>query len=235
MMQRVNHRSFPGSLSRLTRRQAAALVGGGIAAGAIGRREPAAAAPADMLFDVFRKGDRIGTHAIRFSPGRWRPARSTSRLELTVKIAFITVYRYEQTGQDDWQDDVLVRTRIDTNDDGKDTLVVAEARDGKLVVEGPTGTYKTSLGSMTDLSFWNEAITRGPPVIDSQTGELIKIAVKPDATSASSVRGQMSAARRFTMAATKGRSGTVWYDDAGNLVKAIVLTRGETLAYELAA
>ena len=38
------------------------------------------------------------------------------------------------------------------------------------------------------------------------------------------------------MAATKGRSGTVWYDDAGgNLVKAIVLTRGETLNYELAA
>ena len=37
------------------------------------------------------------------------------------------------------------------------------------------------------------------------------------------------------MAATKGRSGTVWYDDAGGLVKAIVLTRGETLAYALAA
>ena len=61
----------------------------------------------------------------------------TSRLDLTVKMAFITAYRYEQTGEDDWQDDVLVRTRIETNDDGKDTLVVAEARDGKLAVEGP--------------------------------------------------------------------------------------------------
>jgi hypothetical protein len=35
------------------------------------------------------------------------------------------------------------------------------------------------------------------------------------------------------MAVTKGRSGTVWYDDAGNLVKAIVLTRGETVTHWL--
>ena len=44
----------------------------------------------------------------------------TSRLDLAVKVAFITAYRYEQTGEDEWRDDVLVRTRIQTNDDGKD-------------------------------------------------------------------------------------------------------------------
>jgi hypothetical protein len=45
---------------------------------------------------------------------------------------------------------VLVRTRIETNDDGKATLVVAETRDGQLAVEGPTGTYATPPGAMTD-------------------------------------------------------------------------------------
>jgi hypothetical protein len=63
---------------------------------------------------------------------------------------------------------VLVRTRIETNDDGKATLVVAETRDGQLAVEGPTGTYATPLGAMTDLSFCNEVITRGRSVIDRQ-------------------------------------------------------------------
>ena len=100
----------------------------------------------------------------------------TSRLDLAVKVAFITAYRYEQTGEDEWEDDVLVRTRIETNDDGKDSLVVAEARGGKLAVTGPTGNYETALGAMTDLSFWNEAITRRQPLIDSQNGELIQIA-----------------------------------------------------------
>jgi hypothetical protein len=32
---------------------------------------------------------------------------------------------------------------------------------------------------MTDLCFWNQAVTRGPPLIDSQTGERIKIEVAP--------------------------------------------------------
>ena len=113
------------------------------------------------------------------SPAPTARLQVTSRLDLAVKVAFITAYRYEQTGEDDWQNDVLVRTRIKTNDDGKDSLVVAEVRDGKLAVTGRTGTYETALGAMTDLSFWNEAITHGQPVIDSQNGELIKIEVKP--------------------------------------------------------
>ncbi len=88
---------------------------------------------------------------------------------------------------------------------------------------------------MTDLSFWNQAITRGQPLIDSQNGELIKIEVKAGTAERIEVQGRMVDAERFAMAATKGRSGTVWYDADGNLIKAIVLTRGETLNYELAA
>ena len=47
------------------------------------------------------------------------------------------------------------------------------------------------------------------------------------------VRGQAVEVPRFSMTGTKGRSGSVWYDDAGSLVKAVVTTRGETLGYEL--
>ena len=99
---------------------------------------------------------------------------------------------------------------------------------------GPTGTYDTALGAMTDLSFWNQGITRGQPVIDSQNGELIAIEVKTGTVEQIEMRGRTVDAERFTMAATKGRSGTLWYDVAGNLIKAVVLTRGETLTYELA-
>ena len=232
MLPRAVRSSPDGSISPIGRREALALVGGGLLA--VGMASPALAIPPDVAFKVFRKGTHIGMHTIQFASSGEGLA-VTSRLELTVKVAFITAYSYEQTGRDEWKDDVLVRTRIETHDDGKDTIVVAEVRDGQLAVEGPTGNYTTPLGAMTDLSFWNEAITRGQPVIDSQTAELIKIAVEPGTHERIELRGQMVEARRFAMAATKGRSGTVWYDDAGNLVKAIVLTRGETLDYELAA
>jgi hypothetical protein len=216
----------------LNRREAIVLMAGGVAM--MGMVPQALAVPRNTVFNVFRKGSRIGTHAIDFS-GTADRLQVVSRLDLAVKVAFITAYRYEQAGEDIWEDDVLVQTRIKTNDDGTSSLVVAEARDGKRAVTGPTGNYDTGLGAMTDLSFWNQAITRGQPVIDSQNGELIKIEVKAGTPEQVEMRGRMIAAERFAMAATKGRSGTVWYDADGNLIKAIVLTRGETLNYELAA
>ena len=215
-----------------TRRGTLLLAGGGLAMSLVGRG--AWAMPRNAVFNVFRKGSQIGTHAISFGGSEQR-LEVTSRLDLAVKVAFITAYRYEQEGRDVWENDVLVQTSIRTNDDGKDTLVEAAARDGKLAVTGPNGGYAVDLGAMTDLSFWNQAITRGHPLIDSQSGELIKVEVQSGTRETMTVDGRSIEAEKFAMAASKGRSGSVWYDAEGNLVKAIVLTRGETLQYELAA
>ena len=156
------------------------------------------------------------------------------QLDLTVKIAFITVYRYEQTGQDDWQDDVLVRTRIRPIDDGKETLVVAESREGKLVVEGPTGTLRDH-PRRHDRPQLLERGDHPRHAGDRQSDRRAdQDRVQPRRDETISARPDDLDAT-FPDGRTKGRSGTVWYDDAGGLVKAIVLTRGETLTYELAA
>ena len=96
------------------------------------------------------------------------------------------------------------------------------------------GETRPTLGTMTDISFWNKAITYGPTLVDSQTAQLIRIRVEPGSREQIVVREQSIEARRFHMAGTKSRSGSVWSDDAGSLVKAVVTTRGETLHYELA-
>ena len=222
--------SSAGAPPRLGRRQAIALAGSGMMVGFVNR--VVAAAPARIQLNVYRKGSLIGTHVIGFSQTS-SILKVTSQIDLQVKVAFITVYSYQQTANDDWENGVLVRSRIQTNDDGKETLVQAEVRDGQLVVQGPSGSSTTQLGAMTDISFWNQAITQGPALIDSQTAELIKIQVEGGTKERIMVRGQAVEARRFSMTGTKGRSGSVWYDDAGSLVKAIVTTRGETLDYEL--
>jgi len=223
--------SSGGATPRLGRRKAMALAGSGIVAISLSR-QAAATVPADLQLNVYRKGSQIGTHVIRFSQ-TGGTLKVATQVDLRVKVAFVTVYRYQQTSNDDWESDRLVRTRIRTNDDGKDTLVQAETRDGQLAVQGPAGSYATQLGAMTDISFWNEAITRGPALVDSQTAELIKIQIEAGTRERIVVRGQSIDARRFSMVGTKGRSGNVWYDDAGSLVRAIVITRGETLGYEL--
>jgi hypothetical protein len=160
---------------RLDRRKALVLAGSGMVAISFGSRA-AAATPADIPLNVYRKGSPIGTHVIRFSQAD-STLKVTSQIDLRVKVAFITVYSYQQTANDDWENGVLVRTRIQTNDDGKETLVQAEARDNQLAIQGPSGSSMSPLGAMTDISFWNRAITKGPALIDSQTAELITIQV----------------------------------------------------------
>lgn len=218
--------------SALDRRRMLATVAGGALAMAVVR--PVWAMPANRVFSVSRKGSVIGTHAIEFA-GDPQHLKVATRIELAVKIAFVTAFSYQQQGDDEWDGDVLVRTRIATEDDGNKSLVVAEANGSALAVQGPKGNVSAPLGAMTDISFWNQAITRGAPLIDSQSGDLIDITIQPSSREKLDVLGQSVEVDRFPMLGTHGRSGTVWYDRDGNLVRAIVLTRGETLTYELAA
>src|SRR3954470_18123648 len=155
-----------GATPRLGRRQAIALAGSGMLVLGFGKHA-AATAPTDLQLNVFRKGSPIGTHVIRFSQ-TGGTLQVASQVDLRVKAAFITVYSYRQTSNDDWENEVLVRSRIQTSDNGKETSGEDEARDRQLAVQGAAGSYTAGLGAMTDISFWNEAISRGPALVDSQ-------------------------------------------------------------------
>jgi Family of unknown function (DUF6134) len=187
-----------------------------------------------MVFNIVRKGAIIGTHSIQFA-GPAQSLKVTNLTDISVKVAFITAYRYQQHGEDEWTGDRLVRSRIATNDDGTKSLVLAEQRNGALAVQGPSGNYGAPPGTMTDLSFWNRAITRGNPLIDSENGELIDIKLQPSTRERLEVLGRTVDVERFPMSGTRGRSGTLWFDAENNLVRAVVLTRGQTLTYEQAA
>lgn len=220
----------------LGRRKALILVSGGAFVPMI--EPPIAAAaglPDHLLFDVLRSGTKVGEHRLEFTPLPGGRRRVHSRIEIAVKVAFITAYRYRQTAEDEWRGGVLVRTRIRTEDQGQTSFVEAAEDDGRLRVSGPTGAYEAALGSMTDLNFWNRAITRQARLIDSQNGELLAVEVTPDRAEPITVQGRTVEAHRFAMSSTRGRSGSVWYDGAGQLVQAVVHTRGQRLDYRLAA
>jgi hypothetical protein len=222
---------IPAGLSLHSRRRTLAVIGGGLLAAGFGPAAAAAARP-DRRFKVYRQGTAIGSHTVRFgaADGGMRVA---SRLDLAVKVAFVTLFHYRQTAEDLWRGGVLVQSRIETDDDGRKTRIVVERRDGKLAVEGRHGGYSVDLGAMTDLCFWHEGITRQRYLIDGKDGELTRIATGPGVEETIRVGDAIIAARRFTIKVSEKRSGTIWYDAAGNWVKARLNTRGETLDYEL--
>ena len=119
-MTRLAGCSSGGATPRFGRREAIVLAGTGVAAIKFANWA-SAGEPADLQLNVYRKGSPIGTHVVRFSQTRGN-LEVTSQIDLRVKVAFITVYTYLQTAVDAWENDVLVRTRIQTNDDGKEIL-----------------------------------------------------------------------------------------------------------------
>lgn len=217
-------------IARCTRRCAL----GGIAGALVASRQLRASSvvPADTTFRIVRKRADIGRHRIAFRP-EGNGFRMDADVDLAVKVAFVTAFRYRQTGQDRWQDDVLVESRYETDDDGTRSSLAARAEQDRFVVEGSSGRLVLPLGTMTDMCFWNEEIVRAPQVVDSQTGQATSLDTRSDPRDTVSVGGLQVVAKRYVVNARNGRSGSVWYDAAGRWIKAEFTTRGEHLSYEL--
>ncbi len=189
--------------------------------------------PADLLFDVYRKGSKIGVHRVTFVP-KDGGFQAQTEIDLAVKLAFITVYTYKQTGHDVWQGGVLVGSDVNTNDDGKKTSLTLDKANGRLTGSGANGKLDLQLGIMTDLSWWNRSIVDVHRIVDSQLGEVGTLNIQPGVRERVEIKGVPTDTVRYRMSSTKGREGDIWYADQ-RWVKAICTTRGETLDYQLVA
>jgi hypothetical protein len=186
----------------------------------------------DLLFRVLRKGSEIGTHRVAFTPTSSGFDVDVA-IELVVKVAFITVFRYRQTAHDSWQGGNLVAADYTTDDDGRQTSVHVRETHGRLRIDGAAGRREAPLGTMTDLSFWNESIIDAPRLVDSQTGELGIMRTEARRRERVTIKGRHVEAKRYSVSGSHDRGGHVWYVD-GQWVKASFITRGEALDYVLA-
>jgi hypothetical protein len=216
-----------GQLARRT-----VLLGGALSGLLVGRGVAAAAPPSDLAFAIFRKGERIGTHDVTFrAAGGGLAVRHA--IDIVVKLAFIPIFRFHQEAEDLWRDGRLVAADCDTDDNGQRGFVRVRERGSRLLCEGPRGPREAPLGTMTDLSYWNQAIVGQRGVIDLMKGEVEPLALAGGEPETIEVGGRPVAARRWRMNPQGQRGGEVWYDAAGRLVHAVVRTRGEVLDYRL--
>jgi uncharacterized protein DUF6134 len=163
-----------------------------------------------LRYLAYVDGGRSGTHDIEFVP-RERGFTVMSSLCIRLELAFVTLYRYQQSGQEDWKDGKLLAFEYVTNDDG-DTSHVTAQRDesGNFVVNGQNG-QRTVPGDAMAASFWNSGILNQSHIIDPQTGELATLSVRSlDQKSAEiarrTIRGNGYAFQTFI-------DGVLWFDE----------------------
>jgi hypothetical protein len=208
----------------------------GVGALSIGSRRAAAmqALPPDRSFAIFRDGDEIGRHDVRFRASA-AGLEVATKIDIAVKVAFITAFRFGQEVLDHWQDGLLVESRVATNDNGKKSETRLYASGDNLSVEGGVAnrTLRVPLGTMSDIAFWNLDIVRQRALLDLQRARLTGVLARHVGSEEIEVAGSRVATERYTINAESGRNGDIWYDAAGNWVKGTMLVRGERLDYRL--
>ncbi len=151
----------------LTRRHA--MIAG--AAGLTLAGRPAAAADGRLLFDVYRNDGYIGSHEILFRQVGDR-LETDIAIDLDVKFAFITVYRYRHRNHEIYEGGQLVQMSSRTDDNGKKLSVDVHREGDELVIHGADGRLRVA-GDLVPTTYWQPTSIAASAWIDSQHGRVL--------------------------------------------------------------
>ena len=168
-----------------------------------------------MDFVIVRDGDRIGTSTFRLQhDGRETIVRVVTHVQ--VKVAFFTVYRFDQTETERWVDGKLVAVHAVTDDNGTPHKVSATARGDMLAVEAD-GTMSEIDPSLMPVSLWNPALMQKRIALNPQDGKVVPVAVTDHGKEQLVLQGRSETAHHYSIKTNFPQD--VWYNDRAQLVK----------------
>ena len=192
------------------------------------------AAPAEPMaetlrFAVMREGQQIGTNTIEL---RRNGSETTVQMmtQVQVKIAFVTVYRFEQTETEHWVGGKLMALSAVTNDNGTRHRVKATRTNDRLTIEADGKTTEVA-GNTIPASLWNPLLLEKTVAFNPQDGTMMPIAVTDRGVDQLVVQGRAKRTRHYVINSTFPQD--VWYDDARQLVKVeLKVSDGSTIRYQ---
>lgn len=175
-----------------------------------------------------KHGD-IGTHTVSFSrSGKDLMVEVANRVE--VKVLFMTFFSFAADREEIWRDGRMIFYRSQTDDDGTDIAVKAVAKGGKLVIQGPGGQVEAPNGIFPSHP-WNQKIVEQPLVMDSKSGDLLKVTTKAAGEEAIEAVGGPVTAKKFVMSGDLERE--LWYRPDGTWLKMRFVSDGKQVTFTL--
>jgi hypothetical protein len=181
-----------------------------------------------MSFAVMRNDERIGTNTIRLDrDGTGTTVQIVTHVQ--VKIAFVTMYRFDQTETERWVDGHLLAMSSVTDDNGTVHRVKATSGNNKITVDADGKTTEVA-GSTIPASLWNPMLLDRTTALNPQDGSMMPIAVVYRGEEHLVLQGGERRAQHYLIRSTFPQD--VWYDDQRQLVK-VELTGpdGSTIRY----
>lgn len=187
------------------------------------------AEPAVQSFMVERNGAPIGRHTLAFLHERGR-LRVTIEIDLEVRLAFITLYRYWHHNEETWLAGRFHGFTSRSNDNGTEHLVRVRRTEEVIEVETQNAMFKLP-GDTLPTTYWHRSFLDAQHWIDTQSGQLLSCRIEPRGTMRLLTTGGSILADRF--AVTGDLSMDLWY--AGEVWSGLEFTAsdGSQITYRL--
>lgn len=188
----------------------------------------AAVPPARQIaFAILKDSDPIGQHSVIFER-RGAELLVDIAIDIEVRFAFLTLFRYRHENREVWHDGQLVSLDTWTDDDGIDYRVRARSTPAGLRVEGSGGTFLAPR-DIIPTSYWNPATIDQTRLLDTQRGRLLEVTIQPFGEEAVTVGSTSVPVRKYAVSGDLNLD--VWYTPQGEWTKIAFEARGSTIDY----
>ena len=192
---------------------------------------PPAARGEEWDYRVLLDGREVGRHvfSVRDSDGQ---RRVTSEARFDVRILFIPAWRYDHRAVESWEEGCLRALDSRTVTQGEQESVVARTEGERFTVtrNGGRDEYR---GCVMSFAYWDPRFLQESRLLNSQTGEMVPVVIRPQGTETIEVLGSPRVAERHRIAG-EGLQIDVWYADGRWVALEALAAGGRVLRYELA-
>lgn len=183
-----------------------------------------------LNFTVMRDGEPIGASIVRLSH-RGDETIADISTHIQVKIAFLTVYRYDQTETERWADGHLMAMTSLTHDNGTTHRVTA-TRDGDRLLVDSDGKRSAVDPGLMPYNPWNAAMLHARMALNTKDGSVTPVAVTDRGEERVVLQGRPLLAHRYSIRTSFPQD--VWYDGHHRLVQVELHgSDGSTIRYQL--
>jgi len=168
-----------------------------------------------LNFAVTRNGDRIGTTTVRLQRDGGNLVADIAT-QVQVRIASITVYRFEQRETERWADGKLLALQSMTDDNGTVHRVSA-ARSGDRLSVNANGKVTDIDAAIVPASLWNAQLVQKTIALNSRDGSVMPISVIDHGKEQLVLQGRPLTAHHYSIKTNVPQD--VWYGEDYRLLK----------------
>lgn len=161
------------------------------------------------LFDVYLDEREIGFHEFTVTErGGRQEVEITARFD--VRILFFNAYSYDHENRETWEEDCLEEIEAVTDDNGASSKVGGRSADDGFVVSVNRDTSRFDATCLRSFAYWNPVILESDSLLNSQTGELVDVTIRPHGEVILDIGQQRVTAEKFTIEMEDGPI-RLWY------------------------